>query len=75
MITRKEFYKIAHFFSFFALGDFICRPLFGVGPVSRTGFLNGRTIRINSQKTLNKKKLLFYFRLVSFLPYQHYVLS
>jgi hypothetical protein len=45
------FYRIAHFFSFLGLGGFICRPLAGADPLSRTGFLNGRTIRINSQKT------------------------
>jgi hypothetical protein len=53
MINRNDlFYKIAHFLSFFALGGFVCRPPIGAGPVSRMGFLNGRTIRINSQKTL-----------------------
>ena len=55
MINRNDlFYKIAHFLSFLALGGFVCRPPTGAGPVSRTGFLNGRTIRINSQKTLIK---------------------
>ena len=44
-------YKITHFFSFFILGDLIGRPPAGVGPGSRTGCLNGRTMRINSQKT------------------------
>jgi hypothetical protein len=46
-----HFYRIAHFLSFFDFEVFICRPLVVAGPVSRIGFLNGRTIRINSQKT------------------------
>jgi len=50
------FYRIAHFFSFLGLGGFTCRPLVGADPLSRTGFLNGRTIRINSQKTFREKK-------------------
>jgi len=54
LINRNDFsfYRIAHFLSFFGFEGFIGRPLVVVGPVSpRTGFLNGRTIRINSQKT------------------------
>ena len=60
LLERNErffaFYKITHFFSFFCFGGLTGRPLAGAGPVSRTGCLNGRTMRINSQKTCNEQE-------------------
>ena len=49
-------YKITHFFSFLIFGGLAGRPPAGVGPGSRTGFLKGRTMRINSQKTWRQQE-------------------